>query len=44
MFLVSDKTGAGRKLTIYWAEYTYKGKDLVITINYEYINDKDENY
>lgn len=44
VFLVSDKTGAGRKLTIYWAEYTYKGKDLVITINYEYINDKDENY
>lgn len=44
VFLVSDKMGAGRKLTIYWAEYTYKGKDLVITINYEYINDKDENY
>lgn len=41
VYLVSDKTGAGRKLTIYSAEYEYKGKDLVITIYYDYTKDRD---
>lgn len=41
VYLGSDKTGAGRKLTIYSAEYEYKGKDLVITIYYDYTKDRD---
>lgn len=46
VFLISDKTNARRKLTIYNAEYTYKGKDLVITVRYGYKNDNydDDDY
>nr|DAY69139.1 MAG TPA: hypothetical protein [Caudoviricetes sp.] len=35
-YFVSDKTGAERKLDIWEATYAYKGKDLIITISYEY--------
>lgn len=42
VYLVSDKTDARRKLDIYSADYTFKGKDLVVTINYEYTDDSDD--
>lgn len=42
VFLISDKTNARRKLTIYSADYAYKGKDLVVTIDYEYTDDSDD--
>ena len=44
VYLISDKTNAKRKLDVYSIEYTYKGKDLIVTINYDYMNDKDEGY
>ena len=44
VYLISDKTNAKRKLDVYAIEYTYKGKDLIITIKYEYTNDRDDEY
>lgn len=44
VYLISDKTGAKRKLDVYYISYAYKGKDLIVTINYDYMNDNDENY
>lgn len=38
IYLISDKTGAERRLNIYSVLYTFKGKDLVVDIDYEYID------
>lgn len=44
VYLISDKTNAKRKLDVSYIKYTYKGKDLVISIDYEYTNDRDDDY